>query len=407
LFISGSDNVFILSKEGTTQGDNTASGFYALGITPLINLLSKINTSQIWYADDAGATGTLVQLREWWDALNSNGPQLGYFPEASKTWLVVKKPFEDEAKRIFAGTEVKITTEGRKYLGSPIGTKDFMMSFVSKVISEWVKELTDLTNISKQEPQVCYSAYVFGLSKRWLYLMRTTPDIADLFEPLESCITEQFLPSLFRQFKADVLREVIALPAKLGGLSIFNPILTAPSEYQYSRSATEPLVNLILDQKISFESVNIHKDIQDKKSLIAKSKAAKYKEQQEQLARNEYLRTVMQHQSQKGASLWLTTLPVENLGFVMNAQEFHDALCLRYNLTLSNMPPFCACGKENSIDHALCCMKGGYTVMRHNNVRDTEAALLREVCKDVTIEPPLIPSKELGDRSSLDVGASG
>ena len=45
--------------------------------------------------------------------------------------------------------------------------------------------------------------------------------------------------------------------------------------------------------------------------------------------------------------------------------------------------------------------------MRHNDVRNTEAALLQEVCKDVTIEPPLIPSKELGDRSSLDVGARG
>ena len=45
--------------------------------------------------------------------------------------------------------------------------------------------------------------------------------------------------------------------------------------------------------------------------------------------------------------------------------------------------------------------------MRHNNVRDTEASLLQEVCKDVTIEPPLIPSKELGDKSSLDVGARG
>ena len=76
-------------------------------------------------------------------------------------------------------------------------------------------------------------------------------------------------------------------------------------------------------------------------------------------------------------------------------------------MPVTNMPYFCACGKQNSVDHALCCMKGGYTVMRHNNVRDTEAALLQEVCKDVTIEPPLIPSTELGDRSSLDVGARG
>ena len=123
--------------------------------------------------------------------------------------------------------------------------------------------------------------------------------------------------------------------------------------------------------------------------------------------KDSHLSEIIQHQSQKGASLWLTTLPVANFGFVMNSQEFHDALCLRYNLPLPSMPTFCACGKQNSVDHALSCMKGGYTIMRHNNVRDTEAALLQEVCKDVTIEPPLIPSKELGDKSCLDVGARG
>jgi hypothetical protein len=193
----------------------------------------------------------------------------------------------------------------------------------------------------------------------------------------------------------------------LNKISIFDPTLTATDEYQYSMLATGPLVRLILEQKLSFDSIDIHKEVQTEKSSIAKSKLASFKKQQENLALDEYLHTVIQHQSQKGASLWLTTLPVENLGFVMNAQEFQDALCLRYNLPLSNMPPYCACGKANSIDHALCCMKGGYTVMRHNNVRDTEAALLQEVCKDVTIEPPLIPSNELGYRSSLDVGARG
>jgi hypothetical protein len=148
-------------------------------------------------------------------------------------------------------------------------------------------------------------------------------------------------------------------------------------------------------------------EVKEAKTSIATTKSDKFKHLQEELTKIESLSTIIKHQSQKGASIWLTTLPVESLGFVMNSQEFQDALCLRYNLPVKNMPPFCACGKRNSVDHALCCMKGGYTVMRHNNVRDTEAALLREVCKDVTIEPPLIPSKELGDRSSLDVGARG
>ena len=69
----------------------------------------------------------------------------------------------------------------------------------------------------------------------------------------------------------------------------------------------------------------------------------------------------------------------------------------------------CLCPTCHHIVHAerQTILTMHHTVMRHNNVRDTEAALLQEVCKDVTIEPPLIPSNELGYRSSLDVGARG
>ena len=104
LFISGGKGEFILSKEGTTQGDNAASGFYSLGVTPLVKLLAEIICCQIWYADDAGAGGILQDLKKWWDKLNIHGPQLGYFPEATKTWLVVKPQFKSKAEEIFRGT---------------------------------------------------------------------------------------------------------------------------------------------------------------------------------------------------------------------------------------------------------------------------------------------------------------
>ena len=38
LFLPGGS--FLLSKEGTTQGDNAASGFYSLGVTPLVKALA-------------------------------------------------------------------------------------------------------------------------------------------------------------------------------------------------------------------------------------------------------------------------------------------------------------------------------------------------------------------------------
>ena len=41
----------------------------------------------------------------------------------------------------------------------------------------------------------------------------------------------------------------------------------------------------------------------------------------------------------------------------------------------------------NGIDHTLICKKGGYVSMRHNALRDLNAEMQREVCRDVVTEP--------------------
>ena len=61
------------------------------------------------------------------------------------------------------------------------------------------------------------------------------------------------------------------------------------------------------------------------------------------------------------------------------------------------------------------CKKRGFMIIRHNNIRDFEANLLKQVCNDVEIEPPLQPIageiftrkiKE-GDETRLEVLARG
>ena len=66
-----------LSQEGTTQEDPLAMSMYAVGILPLILRINQ-NIKQIWYADDATATGRLHDLREWWDRLVTIGSDYGY-----------------------------------------------------------------------------------------------------------------------------------------------------------------------------------------------------------------------------------------------------------------------------------------------------------------------------------------
>ena len=95
--------------------------------------------------------------------------------------------------------------------------------------------------------------------------------------------------------------------------------------------------------------------------------------------------------SEKGASTWLTSLPLKSLGYILNKQEFNDALALRYNLKIKDTAKLCVCGDINTLNHSLICKRGGYVSLRHNTLRDTTAELLRYTCRDVVTEPPLLP----------------
>ena len=209
LFLPGGS--FIMSTEGTTQGDNCASGFYSVSILPIILELAKVKCRQLWYADDAAATGLLMALKEWRDNLIVIGPGLGYYPNATKTWLVVKPQHEKEAQMIFKGTGIKITTEGQRYLGSAVGSASFKNNYVSTKVDQWISELEKLTEIAKSEPQLAYIAYTFGLSKRWMFLMRTMENISDLLKPLEDCIKNTFLPVLLQNSFSEVERHLFTL----------------------------------------------------------------------------------------------------------------------------------------------------------------------------------------------------
>ena len=57
---------------------------------------------------------------------------LGYFPNPQRCWLIVKPEKERPAKEIFSGTTINITTEGRKYLGAALGSRDFFEEYVDE-----------------------------------------------------------------------------------------------------------------------------------------------------------------------------------------------------------------------------------------------------------------------------------
>ena len=79
---------------------------------------------------------------------------------------------------------------------------------------------------------------------------------------------------------------------------------------------------------------------------------------------------------ERGASSWLSVLPLSEQGFHLHKGEFRDALCLCYGWTLSNTPRLCNCGKAFTINHAMVCHMGGFPTIRHTEIRDLTASML-------------------------------
>jgi len=70
--------------------------------------------------------------------------------------------------------------------------------------------------------------------------------------------------------------------------------------------------------------------------------------------------------------------PIKAIGYALNKKEFIDAFCMRHGWKVKGIPTRCACGETNFVDHSLIHKLGGYTSMRHNSVRDSEAQIINE-----------------------------
>ena len=118
---------------------------------------------------------------------------------------------------------------------------------------------------------------------------------------------------------------------------------------------------------------------------------------------------------EKGASVWLTVVPIRRNGFFLEKQAFWDAIRIRYNVPLERLPTLCVCRDSFNLQHALSCPKGGLIITRHNELRNPIAEILGEICKNVVIEPLLSPlmreefpkSSNMSNQARADVSARG
>ena len=111
---------------------------YMIDTLPLIHLVHDPGWwTQLWYADDASAGGTLPELRNWFNLLCSCGPSFGYHPEPTKRFVVINDRWKNEAAAIFGDLGIQVVTVHR-FLGGFIGSHSERDEYVNYVQSSMV-----------------------------------------------------------------------------------------------------------------------------------------------------------------------------------------------------------------------------------------------------------------------------
>lgn len=379
LLVRGTDGTgfFLYSQEGATQGDPLAMVAYGVGILPLIRTLKSNHPTlhQSWYADDASAIGTLEQIGAYFRELTEIGPSYGYFPEPSKSILIVRPHSENQARDYLQSESFNFELKtGDRYLGGFVGETSSREEWLKEKISDWTLGIQELASVASWYPQTAYAGLQKSLQAEWQYLQRVTGNVSEMFAPLEAAIKNKFFPALFGEpvwEDGDHRRPLAALPVKSAGLAIPDPTVTANDNYMTSSLVCGHLVQAIrTDSEVTFSSVD-HKSTRS--STIAEIRKRKTEEEKgilEDICSKldpDTARTI-----KRGAlcGQWLSVLPSTVNGTELSPQEFRDNLLLRYARSPGDLPERCdGCDKLFTVQHALDCKSGGLIIQRHNEIQ--------------------------------------
>eukprot|EP00117_Sycon_ciliatum_P032471 scpid81869/ scgid25173/ len=231
---------------------------------------------------------------------------------------------------------------GRK-LGPQVGTKAFgrcyrlrgvclCLSGGNKFKHGTYNQIERLANVAATHPDAAFAAFVFGLHHRCgTFLQRTMPTVGDNLQPLQDAICTRLLPALTKHEVGDLEMEMVALPARHGGLSFDNPVEDSPRKHAASLESTahlsaqitpggsELLESIWLDQATKSAVRIRHRTV-----LEATATAI-----QDHLPQPQQRAMSLAHE--KGGSSTLTTVPMAEHGFSFDAKaDYDDHIRLSY-----------------------------------------------------------------------------
>ena len=136
---------------------------YAVGTLPLIRSLHNPgHWTQLWYADDASAGRTLLDLHDLFSLLHLRRPGFDYYPEPIKSFIVVNERWRHEANAVFGDLGIQVAT-GHRFLGSFIGSHREREEYVMSKVCRWVGHINVLAEVASTQTQLTYAALTKSL----------------------------------------------------------------------------------------------------------------------------------------------------------------------------------------------------------------------------------------------------
>ncbi len=390
------DSTIILSREGVTQGDPLSMVLFGLAVTPLGNHLRSThpNILQLWYADDFGLKGRASKARKVLEDVCSLGRSIGFFVEPTKSIAICPEPQQPAAKTHLQGLDLEFLL-GSRYLGGYIGDKDGIEDWIKPKIQAWIQGIADLAKVARRFPQTAFAGMSKSYQQEWAFLQRVVPDSGPLFTEVEAAIDQIFLPALFPEGSQlpDGFREFSARPVRYAGLGLPNPVEHAEGQHSASVAITAELTKSLLDHA-PLDATNYRKEASSTRSKLKSERdSAHAASLQAQLAQgNRQKQRRIKRAGDTG--LWLTMAPDTLNGTELSAEEFRDNLCLRYGITLPDLPDKCdGCGAPFTMEHAVSCKQGGLILRRHNDLcKEWHALCAQALTPTAVTDEPLIHS---------------
>jgi hypothetical protein len=187
---------------------------------------------------------------------------------------------------------------------------------------------------------------------------------------------------------SDEFRNILSLPARLGGLSIDDTTKDVVTKHLDSMELTRCLQDAIRAGGGQFDKEEVKKAgkvIKARRAVVLQLRAKEM-----QGTAGPRLRRALVVAEDKGASAIFSARPLEEYGFSFRSKrDYRDLLRLRYGIEVNGLPYECACGRLNSVGHTQQCPKGGFIMARHDEMERLWALQCKKIFNDVECEPQL------------------